>query len=255
MLLYGATHAWGETHAAKAASHNKRKKKKQLDHTNTGTESHTPHFPLLLQSPAFQSICFFFFFWASFVSNPMAQQPLLERQLKSPIGKTLNEERAPFSRSQKGRKGIFPRPAALPLPQPRRWPGTRAVARCWGPGRRRGASDNTGSVCRRPRSDAAGSAELPCRCQRRHKGSPGPPALPVTPVPGLALSSALLLGDRQGEAVLLAALSHRSETPWGLSGATGCIPASFLSRRLASWLGPRPPRGCPQRGTVPSEKW
>lgn len=74
--------------------------------------------------------------------------------------------------AERGGKAPFPRPAALPLPQPRRWLGTRATARCWGPGRRRGASDNTGFVWRWPGNDAAGSAEPPCRCQHWHRGSP-----------------------------------------------------------------------------------
>lgn len=92
----------------------KKNKIKQLDHTNTGTKSHSRHFPLLLQSPAFKPQLSFP--RAPFVSNPMAQQPWLERQLKSPTGETRSEERAPFSASQKGRKRTCPPTSCSPAP-------------------------------------------------------------------------------------------------------------------------------------------
>lgn len=111
MVLHVTAHVWGETCAAKEASRNKRKKK-QLGCTNTGTKSHTPHFPLLL--PSNFNLPFFYFFLAPFVSNPMAQQPRLERQLKRLVGKPLNEERGSFSRNQKQRKGTFPPTSCSP---------------------------------------------------------------------------------------------------------------------------------------------
>lgn len=93
--------------------------------------------------------------------------------------------------AKRGGKALSPRPAALPLPQPRRWLGTRAVARCWGPSRRRGASDNAGSVCAgicvlRP-PGMQGLEEPLCCHHCRHKGCPSLAALPVT-----QLGSALL---------------------------------------------------------------
>lgn len=116
LVLYGTAHVWGGTCPAREASDNKRKKNKikQLDHTNTGTKSHSRHFPLLLQSPAFKPQLSFP--RAPFVSNPMAQQPWLERQLKSPTGETRSEERAPFSASQKGRKHTCPPTSCSPAP-------------------------------------------------------------------------------------------------------------------------------------------
>lgn len=151
----------------------------------------------------------------------MAQQPRLERQLKSPIGKTLNEERAPFSRSQKGRKGTFPptscspAPAASALvgdtrhgqmlgsrPAPR---GERQYGLCVLP-----ASERCSGVCRAavpPPAPAQGLSRLPdAACNA---------------LPGAGTVSAWLPrvseSWQQGEAVLLA-LSRWSETPLGSAG-------------------------------------
>lgn len=157
--------------------------------------------------------------------------------------------------AKRGGKALFPRPAALPLPQPRRWLGTRAVARCWGPGRRRGASDNAGSVCAgicvlRP-PGMQGLEEPLCCHHCRHKGCPSLAALPVT-----QLGSARLLRARgEGKLFLQQHCPARTRLLRDCPAA-GRISTDFLSRRLASWLGPHLPRGCRQRGTVsPRKRW
>lgn len=178
----------------------------------------------------------------------MAQQPRLERQLKSPSSKTLNEERAPFSRSQKGRKGTFPptscsaTPAAPALWGHALWPDVGVPAGAAGQVTMRALCE-PGSVCAGPQR-CRGSRS---RCAATTAGTRAVPASQrrLSPIPALPLGPA----RSEGKLFFQQHCPARTRFP-GDCPAAGRIPTDFLCRRLSSWLGPHLPRGCRQRGTA-----
>jgi len=176
------------------------------------------------------------------------------------MGKPLNEERAPFSRSQKGRKGPFPSTSCSPAPAALALAGD--TCRCQMLGSRpalRGEWQYR--LCVVPVPERCGGV---CRAAvLLHKGCPGPPMPPVTPFPGLALGSARPPGIgelwRRGEAVLLVALSCWSETPRGSAGHWPCTrrlplraPGLLARPSPAARMSPARHRPNPGHGTDPS---
>lgn len=201
----------------------------------------------------------------------MAQQPRLERQLKSPSSKTLNEERAPFSRSQKGRKGPFPPSSCSGTPAGPALAGDTRCAQMLGSRRRRGASDNAGSVCAGIsvlRPPGMQGLEEPLCCP--HKGCPGLPAPPVThpgcpgpAVRGSCSSSSIVLPeqDSSGTVQPLAAspqISSAGASPPGSAspavgvGSEGLSPPGWCEHHPAH---PAVGTGWHRRGREQAPAW